>query len=250
VAKIIQTEADLLQQLEHQVAFLQGSAESYDKGVRVEAKRLATHIRTLVHDTKRSTSLLLQLRMKDGGFLDSDAERPRGIISSYAGLVGIRVQPGPAEYVPSFGTWPVRSVPFTNWWNGVIIADLQRREITRRQLILAVANEDGGAHVAPELDEIYAALSRENSMGLAHFAEGTAPQTVQGVAFASVRQIAHEVLGTLDREQPVANVGTAVIHNPTITVHVSQLKWFNVRVGRNDPCLCGSGRKFKACCGR
>jgi uncharacterized protein YchJ len=24
----------------------------------------------------------------------------------------------------------------------------------------------------------------------------------------------------------------------------------NKRMGRNDPCLCGSGRKFKRCCGR
>lgn len=25
--------------------------------------------------------------------------------------------------------------------------------------------------------------------------------------------------------------------------------WSKVHVGRNDPCPCGSGRKFKRCCG-
>lgn len=23
-----------------------------------------------------------------------------------------------------------------------------------------------------------------------------------------------------------------------------------IKVGRNDPCICGSGRKFKKCCGK
>jgi uncharacterized protein YecA (UPF0149 family) len=30
----------------------------------------------------------------------------------------------------------------------------------------------------------------------------------------------------------------------------SQMREQPVQVGRNDPCPCGSGRKFKACCGK
>src|SRR5271165_6022476 len=30
---------------------------------------------------------------------------------------------------------------------------------------------------------------------------------------------------------------------------LDSLEW-NVNAGRNDPCPCGSGRKYKACCGR
>ncbi|MBQ7651389.1 MAG: SEC-C domain-containing protein, partial [Victivallales bacterium] len=32
---------------------------------------------------------------------------------------------------------------------------------------------------------------------------------------------------------------------PTVTIHRQQPK-----VGRNDPCPCGSGKKFKNCCGK
>lgn len=34
--------------------------------------------------------------------------------------------------------------------------------------------------------------------------------------------------------------------------HAAQLPFVRAqpKVGRNDPCLCGSGQKFKKCCGR
>ncbi|MBI3401128.1 MAG: hypothetical protein HY048_06880 [Acidobacteria bacterium] len=188
-----QSRADLLQHLDDQVGFLQTSACRYDAGVFAEAKRLATQIRTLVHDTKNCKSLLLQLEMKDRRFLDSAADRPVGIVSSYAGLVGIRMEPGPPRYVPSLNTWPTQLVSFDRWWNRVILADLKRREISRCRLILAVANKDGGAHVDPELDDIYAELSRQNSMGQSHI-RGDSQQPVLGVDHASVRQVAHELL--------------------------------------------------------
>ena len=27
-------------------------------------------------------------------------------------------------------------------------------------------------------------------------------------------------------------------------------EWQSAKTGRNEPCLCGSGKKFKKCCGR
>lgn len=37
--------------------------------------------------------------------------------------------------------------------------------------------------------------------------------------------------------------------NPTITGNPNQPATPPKKIGRNDPCFCGSGRKFKNCCG-
>ena len=37
---------------------------------------------------------------------------------------------------------------------------------------------------------------------------------------------------------------------PAQPPRVMQVQRFNEKVGRNDPCPCGSGKKFKACHGR
>ncbi|MGR5471371.1 YchJ family metal-binding protein, partial [Vibrio astriarenae] len=42
--------------------------------------------------------------------------------------------------------------------------------------------------------------------------------------------------GTFPKEEPE--------QDPRLSQPVSSLK-----VGRNDPCICGSGKKFKKCCG-
>jgi hypothetical protein len=247
---ILQSDADLRRHLDEQVGFLQASACSYDGGVVAEAKRLALSVRILVHETGKSKSLLTQLKMKDRPFVDSTSERPSRTVSSYAGLVGIRLEPGPHRYVPSLNTWMARPVSFDQWWNGVIVADLRRREISRRRLILAIANQDGGAHVDPELSEIYAELSRTNSMGHTH-SVGDVEHPLLGVDHASVRQVAHEVLATLERGQPLQPVerGEVTVHGPTVSLAARTLRLVRVKVGRNARCPCGSGRKYKRCCG-
>lgn len=32
--------------------------------------------------------------------------------------------------------------------------------------------------------------------------------------------------------------------------HVNQMKMTSVKIGRNEPCVCGSGKKYKKCCGK
>ena len=56
--KIRQTEEELKSHLKEQIQFLLKSAQSYDEGFTSEAKRLAVVIRVLLHDTKKSKSLL------------------------------------------------------------------------------------------------------------------------------------------------------------------------------------------------
>lgn len=61
-----------------------------------------------------------------------------------------------------------------------------------------------------------------------------------GVDFKSIRQMkkwmkAHETELRAEGGAPVQKVETVVHEGP--------------RIGRNDPCPCGSGKKYKKCCG-
>ena len=73
----------------------------------------------------------------------------------------------------------------------------QGKTFCRRDLILNVADTDGGAHVDPYLDEAYMGLSRKNSLGWIFF-NGNIEEAFRGrPELACMRQIAEEVLITL-----------------------------------------------------
>ena len=65
MAKHRQTDPELMEHLNEQMGFLRRSAEHYDGGDFSEAKRLATTLRVLLHDSEKSKSLLTQLSVKD-----------------------------------------------------------------------------------------------------------------------------------------------------------------------------------------
>src|SRR4051794_24926166 len=64
VSALTRTQDELRQLLSEQVRLMRRSAKYFDEGDESEAKRLATHIRVLVHDTKASHSLLGLLGVK------------------------------------------------------------------------------------------------------------------------------------------------------------------------------------------
>ena len=70
-----------------------------------------------------------------------------------------------------------------------------------------------------------------------------------------------EVVALLDREHPLATLDEAIEDLVLATVdlwdlthrqrfHVETIRHQTPKVGRNDPCPCGSGKKWKACHGR
>ncbi len=79
--------------------------------------------------------------------------------------------------------------------------------MTRCDLVLNVADSDGGAHVDPSLDEAYMDLSRNNSLGWI-LREGDAVGPFPPPVMACVRQIGHEVLVTL-REKAASESGVS-----------------------------------------
>ena len=248
---VTQSEDELRAHLQEQVGFLKTSAEMFDKGNRAEAKRLAHTVRLLLHDTRTSFSLFGQLGLKNRSFLDTASPRPQTVITSYAGLVGVSFMGGSSEYVPHLGSVAGIPVPFTQWWEAPIVIDAQQREISRRRLVLAVANKDGGAHVDPELEEIYAGVSRANTMGRMRNS-GSGWEAIPGLEHASVRQIANEVLVTLEpgyQPVPIDKPGHVVISGFKVRLAPAQESPVTRNVGRNEPCPCGSGKKYKRCHG-
>lgn len=214
---IAQSHDELRRHLDEHIGFLKTSAKLYDEGQIAEAKRLAATIRTLLHDTRKSKSLLGQLNRKTELFVDSATGRMQmpAVVTSYTGLVGTTLGDGPSEFLPNLHNSPSRLVPFEKWWSAPVIIDSQQREISRERLILAVCNKDGGVHVDPELDEVYADLSRNDSLGRQTLTEGKL-EPIIGVEHASVRQVAHELLRMLDpsfEPVPKANPPPFVIGN-------------------------------------
>jgi hypothetical protein len=63
-------------------------------------------------------------------------------------------------------------------------------------LIKIAANEDGGAHVDPMLNEIYSDLAKENSLSWLARKNGR-PLKMENPHHASLRQIAYETLVSL-----------------------------------------------------
>jgi uncharacterized protein len=137
-----------------------------------------------------------------------------------------------------------------------------------------------GAEEAPDADPAFTALP-EHSKALVPFASGfiTALNAfpdglisfVDDAAVEAMDRIARhlpcsddeerEVMAELDRQIPLTNLDEAVedlvlavVELDTLTeperYRVQPIQRAEPKVGRNDPCPCGSGKKFKACHGK
>lgn len=189
--KIQQNKDELINHLQEQVRFLSISARSFDNGFEGEAKRLGLVIRVLLHDTKYSTSLLTSLGLKEKLWyysLIESIDEERTVV--FVGLGMMPTEKG-LKYIPKLDT-PNKKLNFDEWWNQVVI--LQKVEsvrFKRGEIILRIANEDGGAHVDPALDADYSRLSRDNAFGWQFSSERGVVEN--GPELAIVRQCAHEI---------------------------------------------------------
>lgn len=253
---IPQSEEDFNEHFKDCLRFLEDSCDSYDKGFDGEAKRLAATIRTLVHDTPKSTSLLMHLKMKGGQFLDTAHENWPDNTMTYSGLVAMNIDSGSGKgpkYIPIIDSGKGVLVDFEAWWNRVIFIDQEKKTLTRKELVLAIANKDGGAHIDEVLDEKYGNLSRRNSLGWTA-SQGGETGPLRAPEKASVRQIAHELLKTLKPgyEKKIGFFGvtvSAVMHSPEIRVPMPPQDKAQAQ-SLSSSCHCGSRRKYKKCHGQ
>lgn len=224
--------------LKEQVDFLKKSAESYDSGHEHESQRMAIALRILLHDTKNQTCLLTHLKCKDKlnfvdtGVYQNDIEAAQkafltrlkmtGMVDQACGDTGLAIVVIGRDAFPRYAAplaqprkfRNIVAIPpkadrlFTDWWHEKFIEDAKFNLMSRADLILTVANKDGGGHVDKELDADYVQFCEEGWGG--QFAPGvdltqtndpSAFKTYQGNAVsASVRQVAYEVLTTLEKK--------------------------------------------------
>lgn len=202
--KVKQTKQELLSHLEDIIGFIEASSLAFDAGKTGEAKRLAVSIRVLLHDTKNSKSLLGLLGWKDGhSFFNTATPYDPKNLMSHHGLVGLRIggDSGGSYYAPLGDGPPSRTykfVKFPEWWNESVIVDGKKQKFNRRELVLALSNKDGGAHVDPELDEAYANLTRKNTIGWV-CSDGTNDSPLMDVEKHSIRQVAYEIMESIAR---------------------------------------------------
>lgn len=259
--RIPQTQPELERQLEEQLRLMQLSADSFDAGIDAEAKRLALSARVLLHDTHNSHSLLGQLNRKSVKFYDSSISYDTDNLLTHGGLTAMAAQTASGSqkprYIALLDEVPMKTIPqvdFDTWWNKVVFVDRQRRSLTRKELVLTAADQDGGAHVDPNLDQPYADLSRSNSLAWFSSSGGSAQQMDDPTRVA-IRQVAHEILKSLKvgyTKKPDLR-GLAVFTGATAKITDNPKPSFPARstkVGRNELCPCGSGKKYKRCCGR
>ena len=247
---------ELEDHLKVQISFLETSANSFDAGVEEEAMRLAVAIRVLVHETKSSHSLLGQMG-KNLEFYDTSSDLDPQNVLAHGGLITILTGPYQTRYVARLDNFPINAVKridFDSWWNKSVFVDKQGRELTRKDLILTSANQDGGAHVDSSLEEKYANLSRNGlDMIVNH---GAGAKLLDKPERVAIRQIAHEVLKTLKpgyNKKLKYQTGMFSVdlkikdgaeeQNDDVTLKHER------KIGRNEPCPCGSGLKYKKCCG-
>ncbi len=270
MADVQRTPGELQELLQEQLGFLQRSADAFDGGFEGEAKRLATTVRVLCHDTGASRSLLGLLGTKDTlRYVDTALPYDPNNMLAHSGLVHVALRPGKSEPRPFLDGGPFdRSVLFAQWWDGIAFVDDRRTEHSRKDLVLALANKDGGAHVDPALNEEYARLTRENALGFFDVSPPGGPVPAANQVPAAMRQIAHELLKTLIpgySKKPVTKPDDQLFTFGASQVLGSVLPPIPAsnpmkvrpqtppgppKVGRNDPCPCGSGGKFKKCCGK
>lgn len=236
MARVDQTVGEILAHLREQIGFLRAAAARFDAGDPSEAKLLSTFLRTLLHRGVGKPLLGQITELNRMSFLDSAGEviplymnvAPSHRLTevkintegaTYVAVLGelivARAGPLPAELEGIFaageerfraehgrrlshsGDWQ----PFDLWWTIPVIRDAQGNEISRRDLVLSVADMDGGTHVDPAIEEVYARLSRSNSLAWV-FQNDKGAQSLGNPVPASIRQIAWEVDESIKRQFP------------------------------------------------
>ncbi len=238
MSRVKQSKSELKQQLKDQIGFLAASCKLYDEGRHVEAKRISTSLRILFHDTRASKPLLGQLRLRNISWINTASRYDPDSLVSFVGLVSVKFAIGRIPRLIPKGLREdedINKQEFNKWWSHPVIVAVTGAEKTffsRLNLVLNVANTDGGAHVDPNLEGEYIELSRKNSVGYTAIANGK-EYPMLNPELPCLRQIAHEVLLTLleiapeyfenpyDQQIKIIPYGTKIDSDPSSEVGFS-----------------------------
>jgi hypothetical protein len=223
LAKVPVSPSKIDEKFDDQLSFLRKSIAEYDAGDTSEYQRMALAIRILLHETKKSHSLRLQAGLQEALFVSMAQPINKKNLVAVFRLALVEVSGKGAQLKPildTLGFLAPRLLKFSDWWSEPVLRDNHQHFFRRRDIVLAVADMDGGGHVDPEIDEAYHRLANENSIGLLSVGpDGEMP--VKYIERVYVRHIAWEVL--------------------------TSLEWARAEQIGNRKCSCGSGRKFRYC---
>lgn len=253
---IRQLPASVLVPLREHVDFVVSATDAHDAGYTSEITRCAVALRALFHSPAPYLSWLAQADALQGGFLSTAL--PRGIegIGRYGSLVITANFDGRAIHFCALDSaWYGRWVRFSDWWNEPVFVDELKKDLSRRDVVLAVAAKDTGPNLDPNLALAYARLSEFNSVNSPNATANTNASSAEPVTNperAAIRQIAHEALRTLipsyrNNPKPTSDARLNAALGKAIERPTSLPLSPTIR--RNDPCPCGSGKKLKACHG-
>lgn len=202
------SKAELEDALREQIALLVNACSSYDKGFEAIGKHIAVILRVLLHNTNSSKALFDQLGFRNIKYYDTaGVVDPENLMTSCK-LVSMHIESVVGgKYIPKFefDSEPKEytKISFAKWWNNPVYKDQSNNFMHRRDLILNVANTDGGGHVDPGLDELYYTFSKKNSLGWV-FTNGKIENVFDGKPeLVCMRQIAFEIILTLKDEVPL-----------------------------------------------
>ena len=189
----------LVEQLRIQLQFLHSSCEAYDRGHVYEAIRVATATRVLLHSTNRSTSLLRHLGAEQVPLLTTTRGLPPGALHGQLTLQLFNGFSAVNRPAPKLGNGATQlPMPAPAWWAQVVCAFGPTTLLSRRDIVLAVANKDGGAHVDTELPPAYEVLTAPGALGtMVYEHEGKRQETpIVGAQHIALRQIGYELLNS------------------------------------------------------
>ena len=191
---------DFRVQLSKQLGFLERSCQSYDAGFTDEAIRIATVIRVTIHQTKNSTSLLKHMGATTINLLSTTSSNhalPIHKANYFMGMGMVVLNGDNAKYISQLGDGPTKEfIPVIKWWNQIVMVLEAKHQITRKDIVLAAANKDGGAHVDAKLTSEYAALAKDGAVGsfVYESAGNKSASPIEGAHLMSLRQMGYELL--------------------------------------------------------
>jgi hypothetical protein len=249
--------AAVLIPLREHVDFVVRAADAYDAGFTAEITRCAVALKALYHSPAPYLSWLAKADGLQGGFLSTALPRGAEGVGRYGSLVITANFDGrPIYFCPLDSAWFGRWVKFSDWWNEPVFIDELKQELSRRDVVLAVAAKDGGSNLESSLTIAYSRLSEFATLGMAPnalpVANASSTEPVSSQERAALRQIAHEALRTLI---PTYRKFQVPVSDPRLNAALAKAIErpatlpFPPPIRRNDACPCGSGKKLKGCHG-
>lgn len=197
MAKYKINQRELLEHWNNQIRFIQKSIVEFDSGDEIEAQRIATNLRVLFHETNSSKSIFGQLKPQINFYSGGGLYSPSNLIASWTLLSMSIGSEGMKYHAELEGHSRTFFLNFSDWWNEIIFDDRENR-FTRRDIVTFIANQDGGAHVDPKLNEAYAKLTKMNSIG---WTDSFGNSPINNPAYQAIRAIANEVLISINLSQ-------------------------------------------------